>query len=93
MTALDIVPVRIDPRRYVVYVFMGGVHLAALRPLLLKLINAGSRVVTYDTHMPGGGGVRTQWLYGDMLCLYTKADADCPSRHAVYDRDCACGSL
>ena len=71
LTRQAMVPAHKDPRRLVVYAYLGKAHLTALRPLLIKLIRAGARVVTYDTHLTVGPDVRVRWMYGDMLAIYS----------------------
>lgn len=41
-----------DMSRLVVYAYLGEGHLARMQPLMLQLLLAGARIVTYDARLP-----------------------------------------
>ena len=70
-----------DTPRLAVFVYLGVGQLARLRPLLLAIVRAGGRVVTYHNHLEltDSDGLCTLGRCGDMLMLYAR-DPDMDGR-------------
>lgn len=65
-----------DPRRLVIYAYLGQKQLAVLQPVLLALVCRGARVVTYMEHMELTGkwarSIVTTDAYDGVLTCYRR---------------------